>query len=75
MLNGNSFRSEVMLGRAICITLNRNHHIPIFKEFIESHCVDFERKFVTLFISIKVIILNLALMDKINLTVFHITGW
>jgi len=34
-----------------------------------------ETKFVTFFGSIKVIILDVARMDKINLTVLHITVW
>jgi len=34
-----------------------------------------ETKFVTFFGSIKVIILDLSLMDKIILTVLHITVW
>jgi len=36
MFKLNSFSSSVLLVRAICTTLNRKLHIPIFQAFIET---------------------------------------
>ena len=65
--NCNSFKSWVMMGRAICTTLNRNIHIKIFQAFIETENI-LESKTVTFFSSfIVIIILDLVLIVKIIL--------
>jgi len=70
----NSFRSRIILCRAIYTTWNRITHIAIFQAFIETEYI-LESKFVTFFSCVIIIILDLTVMDKINLTVFHTTVW